>query len=230
MTTPSYRWRLAGLILAGILTTGCNPLTLPYFLMLGAGNPLPPECKLADKDKNKEVKVVILGYSSLETRPEFLRVDTELSSMLAKRIQEGAKENKEKITVIAPSKVQKYKDEHPNWHALGAEEIGKHFDADYVIDMAIDSITLYEPGSHNQLFRGRAEISLSVIDLHQPGEEPMYRKEYTTEYPKTRGPIPNDGSGTSTQQFRLTFLTHVATDLGWLFTAHEVDDDFHRDD
>jgi hypothetical protein len=227
MAALRQRWRLVGLILTAVACSGCNMLALPFFLMTGMNPKHDPQCKLASEDKDKEVKVVILAYTGLETRPEFLRVDRELASMLARQLQQGFKENKEKVLLASITKVEKYKDEHPNWKAMDLEEIGTHFGADYVIDLGIESLSLYEPGSGNQLYRGRATISIAVVDVHKPDEDPIYREAYTCEYPKTRGPIPvSEGNPL---QFRQAFLKHVAKQLSWRFTAHPVDEDITCD-
>jgi len=225
MVAPARRWQLAGLVLTTVLlTAGCNPLTLPFFLMWGLDPKIDPECKLAT-DKKKDTKVVILTYCPIQQGRELHTADRELTSLLATRLQESAKRNKEKLTVISPSKVQRYKDEHPNWKTGGAEEVGKYFDADYVIDLEITALSLYLPNSHG-LLSGKAEISLVVVDMSDP-EEPIFKKEYATEYPKSRGPVPV--SDTTPQQFRLQFLGRVATDLSWCFTAHPVDEHFPCD-
>jgi hypothetical protein len=227
MTALRQRWRLIGLILTAVVCSGCNMLALPFFLMTGMNPKHDPQCKLASEDKEKEVKVVILAYTGLETRPEFLRVDRELASLLARQLQQGFKENKEKVLIASITQIEKYKDEHPNWKAMDLEEIGTHFGADYVIDLGIESLSLYETGSGNQLYRGRATISIAVVDVHKPDEDPIYREEYTCEYPKTRGPIPvSEGNPL---QFRQAFLQHVAKQLSWRFTAHPVDEDITCD-
>src|SRR5712692_7859133 len=201
-----HRWLLAGLFLTAMAAgTGCNMLSLPFFLLPGMEPKTPAKCKLASEDKEKEVRVVILAAAGLETRPEFLRVDKELSLLLSRQLQE------------------KYKDEHPNWHALPSAEIGKYFDTDYVIDLTINSVTLYERGSSNLLFRGRASISLDVVDVNKPKEDPIYEEEYTVEYPR-QGPISASDSNSNPAQFRLAFLTKVAQELSWHFTAHPQDD------
>jgi len=219
-----HRWLLAGLFLTAMAAgTGCNMLSLPFFLLPGMEPKTPAKCKLASEDKEKEVRVVILAAAGLETRPEFLRVDKELSLLLARQLQENFKTNKEKVTIVSTSQVEKYKDEHPNWHALPSAEIGKYFDTDYVIDLTINSVTLYERGSSNLLFRGRASISLDVVDVNKPKEDPIYEEEYTVEYPR-QGPISASDSNSNPAQFRLAFLTKVAQELSWHFTAHPQDD------
>jgi hypothetical protein len=218
---------LAGLLVVAALCTGCNIMAMPFFLLPGMEPKHDAQCKLSADDKDKEVKVVLLATTGLETRPEFLRVDRELSRLLAHHLQEGFKTNKEKVTVVPTSQVEKYKDEHPNWQALEPHEIGAHFDADYVINLEIGSVTLYEPGSSGTLFRGGAEISLDVVDVHKPGEGPIYKEEYRCQYPKVRGPISVGDS--SPAQFRQLFLNYVARELSWRFTAHLVEDDHKLD-
>src|SRR5438445_85693 len=82
------------LVLAATVCTGCNLMALPFFLMPGMEPKHDAKCKLASDEKDKEVKVVILASAGLETRPEFLRVDRELSRKLCQRLEEGFKLNK----------------------------------------------------------------------------------------------------------------------------------------
>src|SRR6266540_1521108 len=136
------------LVLSAGLSAGCNMMALPYFLGLpGFEGKHDAKCKLASDDKEKEVKVLILASTGMETRPEFMRVDRDLAGMVAANLREGFKKNKEKVTLVPNSQVEKYKDDHPNWRRLDPMEIGKHFQADYVIDLEVNKITLYEPGS-----------------------------------------------------------------------------------
>jgi hypothetical protein len=216
---------LAALVVIALAGFGCNLLSFPFFLMAGMDPKHEPKCKLASDDKKKPaVRVVILTSAGLETRPEFLRVDRELSTLLARQLEQAFKENKEKVVIVAPVRVEKYKDEHPQWRAMDAAEIGKHFDADYVINLELESLSLYEPGSGNQLYRGKAEIEVKVMDVNKPEEEPKYKETFTCEYPKTRGPQP--ASESNPQQFRQAFISQVAKELSWRFTAHPTSDDF----
>src|SRR5262249_33563580 len=146
MAAVRHPWRLGGLILAAVACFGCNMLSLPFFLMTGMDPKHEPKCKIAPEDKNQEVKVLILASKSLETRPEFLRVDRELAGLMVRELQKSFKENEEKVTLVPAAKVEKFKDEHPNWRALDVRDIGKHFKADYVINLEINSLSMYEKG------------------------------------------------------------------------------------
>lgn len=225
MAAFRHRRALAALMSVAVLCTGCNILSLPFFLLPGMDPKIDAKCKLADKDK--EVRVVILASSGLETRPEFVRVDRELSRLLAQQMEANFKKNNEKVHIVPTSRVETYKENHPDWHSQPPEKIGKYFNADYVINLEVNSITLYEPGSINTLFRGRADISLDVVDVNNPSEGPIYREEYSSEYPKVRGPVPVGDSNPG--QFRQLFLTNVARELAWHFTSHLVEDE-HRCD
>ena len=125
--------RCAGLAFVMVLAAvpaGCNVMALPFFLLPGMDPKHDAKFKLASADKEKEVRAMILTSAGLEIRPEFLKIDRELSRMMAMQLQEGFKSNKEKVAIVPTSQVEKYKDEHPNWHSVDPEEIGKHFHAD----------------------------------------------------------------------------------------------------
>jgi hypothetical protein len=228
MAAWKQRGYLAGLFLAAAACIGCNVMALPFFLLPGTDPKHEPRCKLVPYDEHKDARAVILSSCGLETRPEFLRLDRELSRLLYRQMEDGFKQNKDRATVAAISQVEKYKDDHPNWHSLSPEEVGKHFSADYVIELEINSVSLYEQGSANTLFRGHAEISIDVVDVHKPAEGPIYREEYSIDYPRARGPIP--ASEASVSQFRQRFLAQIARELSWRFTAHLVEDDFKMND
>ena len=228
----AHRWRrqLGGVILVALLcTAGCNPQMLAYILEAGSEPMHDPDFPLTSKDAKKKdpVKVVILTSAPLETREELMGVDRELSQLVSRFLSEGCQRNKENVLVASNSKIQKFKDDHPNWKSLSLDDIGKQFNADYVIDLEINNITLYQEGSRNTLFRGRAEISITVADIHRPGDDPIFQKEYTTLYPGARGEVPV--SDTNLDKFRRDFLIKVATELSWYFTAHPIEDDYRCD-
>jgi hypothetical protein len=58
-------------------------------------------------------------------------------------------------------------------------------------------------------------------------EGPIYKKEYASEYPTARGPVPVEDSNLA--QFRDQFVGKMATDIAWLFTPHKVEDAYGRD-
>jgi hypothetical protein len=212
------RWRLVGLLILAIsLTAGCNLASMAYFLTTGFAEPKeqPGEMKLASSEK--EIKVVVITHANKKTS-DFARVDTELAGLLVKRLQHYCADNKEKVTFVSANKVEDYKASHPNWF-LNPGKVGEHFSADKVIFLEVDSISLYEQGSSNQLYRGRASITVKLFDLDKP-DDFQIDKAYTCEYPRSRGPIAADDM--PPRQFYLAFLNHMAKHLSWYFTAHPL--------
>jgi hypothetical protein len=222
MSAPRRRWRLVGLlVLAVVLGAGCDMASFSYYILNMGQEPMaePGEMKLADK--SKEIKAVILIYSGVETRPEFVTVDRELSGLLTHILTKSFKDNKEKVTLVSANKVQEYKNKHPDWY-MKLEEVGRYFQADYVIFMNIESLSLYENGSGNTLYRGRANIQIELHNLNTTDEDPI-KKSFRCEYPRSTGPIPVDDR--SVTEFYQNFLNFIAKHLGYFFTAHPLEDD-----
>jgi hypothetical protein len=219
MDAPRHPWRLAALLaLAGALTSGCNLASLSYFLSGGGESKQDATLmELVPPENGKEAKVVILAYSGLDMRPEFVTVERELSGLLTRQITQASQANKQKVSVISPTKIQEFKSNHPDWHTLKLEDIGKRFDANYVIYLEIEHLSLYEQGSANQLYRGRADISVTLVNMQKPDEDHL-EKHFSCEYPSARGPIPVDDK--NPREFCLEFLNYVSQRLSWYFVAH----------
>src|SRR5262249_42142150 len=214
MAVLSRRWRIAGLTLLTLACMACNPLAVPYFLMIGPDPKNDPDFKLAANDKRKPVKVVILVSAPLDIRcGELANVEREFTALFSQKLQEACKLNKENVVVASHSKVQKFKDDHPMWQTLSLEELGKQLDSDYVIDLEINHISLYEPGSQNTLFLGKASISVSVANVNKPGDGPVFRKVIGCEYPRSGSRSVVD---TDPLKFHRDFMTRLATELTWL--------------
>lgn len=217
------RWRLAGLLLvATLLGTGCNVLSLPYFLFPASSKYPAGLVKLASDDKKKPTKVVILAYLTSEDGPELLQADRDLSRMLTQHLQEAIRDNQEKVDIVPSRKVEKFKSEHSDWHAMDLHDIGKYFETDYVIFVEIASIDLYQKGSSKLMYHGQSEMKVYVQDMNHPDDDPI-EHPYRCEYP-TRGPIPVDD--TNLENFRHEFLDYAAEHLSWLFSAHTTSEEY----
>jgi hypothetical protein len=216
-------WRLAVLIVLAVgLAPGCNLMSLPYFLLSGEAKEA-PKWPLKPKEKGQEVRVAILGYTGVDVRPEFIRVDRDLCELLAQQLKRSFKDNDEKVTIVPNSQVEAYKDRHPDWTHLNLADIGEQLGADYVIYLEIGALTLYEQGSGNLLYHGRTDLTVSLVDVHDPSGSPE-RDDPSYQYPVSRGGfVPADEM--TSRKFRLDFLTYVAKHLSWKFTAHPMDDE-----
>ncbi len=221
MATFVRRSLLTAGILVAVTSAGCNMMALPFFL-IPSFRLEQPKCKLASEDKEKQVRVMILAEMGLETQPDLVHFDGELARLLAHNMQEGFKSNKEKVTIVSTSKVERYKDDHPNWQSESATELGKHFHADYVIELEVGALSLFEKGSANQLYQGRISISMKVIDVHASGDNIVkYEEEYHCSHPQCPKPVGDNDLA----QFKQKFLAVVAQELAWRFVAHPFDDE-----
>lgn len=223
------RWRLrviAAAMFVTIASIGCNPFNLAYFLTGGPEPKIPPEHRLGDSER--ETTVLLLAYSSADVQADQVGIDRQLGTTLARQLQERCQVNKEKVKIVPIHKVEKFKADHPGWKSMGALEIGRQFNADTVIDMELVGFGLYEPGSHRTLYKGRCKIDVAVLDLHKPYDGAVYKKSFSSEYPRTKGPIPV-ADDNNTEKFRDMFITRIATDLAWLFTTHISSEEYQCD-
>src|SRR5947209_1345545 len=224
MTLLTPRRRLAGLLaLATVLGTGCNPLLLGEFLFPGlAPKNQPTLMKLKPPPEKEVARVVIIASAPIDTSAEFVRVDRELTGALTKHIKNAYEANKQKINIISSRKVEQFKDDHPDWHTMELAEIGKRFGADYVIHLEIQSMSLYERGSANLMFRGRASIGVAAVDMkHQ--EDDAVKQQFESTYPTdARGPVAV--SDTNLIEFKTKFIESIAQRLTMYFVEHDTKD------
>lgn len=215
--SKSGRWLKRGVwaALAAVLAVGCNPLTTIGFL-LHRDDPLPAPYPLRPKEgekskKDEEVKVLVLCGHSPGVAFEFAGADRELAAMLAKRVPELAKENKDKVAVVPPAEFDKFKAKNPNWRSLDAGKLGKALGADYVMDVTVGNVNLYQPQSGKRVYEGRAEVEVDVYDVTAaPADGPMHKYTHPFVFPKTGMMVVED---VPVSRFKQMFLERLALEL-----------------
>jgi hypothetical protein len=221
--------RLALALLVGAmgLSAGCDLGALAYFLMPESREPAKMK-DLASTNVKKPTRVVILTWAGLEMRSEFVNADRQLSEMLAVKLSELAKENDEGLVVVPPRKVTDYKNSHPRWREMDLAEIGRQFGADYVVYLEFHSMSMYEPGMANQLLRGRAQMTISLVDVRRPDDSPT-QVPFSTLYPSdARGPV-QAGFDIQPMEFRQAFLAHIAKNLSYYFSRYPKRETYFTD-
>lgn len=199
--------------------SGCNPLTGAYFLLFGIDDKVPPEFKVGSSSK-KTNHVMVLVTMIQESKADLLGVERQMATAICKQLEAECKANKEKIKIVPVFKVEEYKANNPGWRTTRATEIGRQFDVDFVIDVEVKNMTLYERDSRKALFHGRGAINLTVTDVAKSSDEgPVHQRQLICEYPKARGPIPADDE-MSVERFREIFVQRIAQDVSWQLTAH----------
>ena len=220
--TKTYRWarRAVWSTLAVVLTIGCNPLATIGFLTYK--DPVQPaRCPFVPKEgakKDDEIRVALFVSQSTGQSFDFAGAENTIASEMARKIPELAKENKQNIEVIPSSKVNQFKFKNPTWKDMHASAWGKALGVDYVLEIHLDKLSLYQPGSRNQLFEGRAEVSVFMYDVAEGVAEP---KSYTHpfSFPKTGF---RDATAIPLGTFKKDFLERLALELAEQHIDHKT--------
>lgn len=206
-------------------SVGCNPTTLGLLLAPWVDDKIPAKCKLSSKDKEVTIALVC-NFTNPVTRMELIAADNELAERLIHAANKSFKDNKEKVKFVSLGQVRAYQAKMSAGGVVSDQEIGKHFNADYVLGLDINSMDLYAYKS-SQLFQGRTNITVRVSDMSKPaGEGIIFDQPYMTEFPRQG---PDDAGNGNVLQFRARFLTRVASDLTRWFSAYPSDEKFTMD-
>jgi len=222
--TRTYRWarRAVWGAFAAVMAIGCSPLTTIAFLF-HRDTPMPAECPLTfSKDsakKNKEEVVVALFVSPGTGQGyEFAGTDRALASELAKKMPELAKEMKQKLVVVSPTQVDKFKMQNPHWKLMHPIAWGKQLGADFVLDIHLDKMSLYKPDTQNMLYEGRAEVTVDTYDVDSTEREPKYTYPLLFTYPETGF---QDATSIPVSHFKKAFVAHLADKLAMKHIDHK---------
>jgi hypothetical protein len=221
------RWLAAVLVLGVAALGGCNPFMLAAF-MFPMDRTIPPKCPLTVEGKDSKVLILCYHAGQPPSDPALNQADWNLGWRLNQVLQERFKENKDRVTLVTPNQVRTYKNKDLRWHEKTPQEIGRHFDADYVVTLEIHNLRLFDdqPGARNQgFYKGHAELAITVTDVHKPeGEGEVFADEYVTDYPRSQAIV--GVTEVNAPQFRTRLIDFLARDLAQLFTAHPPRDKF----
>lgn len=197
-------------------STGCliNVMALPYFLF--AGDPVvKPPVKLLEKRRDKK-NVLVLGYADPSLRFGFSSIDDEIAGLLINEISE----KEDNLTLIPERKVRGWRDTTPTWTDMSLQEIGEHFDVDYVLFFEVASMTLNQ--TKNQfLLQGMTRVNVKIHDCNK--DMIIFDDVYTREYPPERSIQLSDVS--SEEQFRRMFVRTIAREISWYVVPHRHADE-----
>jgi hypothetical protein len=212
--------RTVWMTFAAVLTIGCNPLSTISFLT--QSDPVRPaeyplEYKTGPK-KDKEVVVALFISSAPGIGPVFAGSEGKLASDIAKKLPEMAKEAKQKIAVLDPALVNKFKMMNPTWKSMHPSEWAKKLQVDFVLDIHLEKMTLYQPGSLNQLYEGRAEVTVDAFDVEAGAGEPKYSYTLPFSYPHT-GIL--DATTIPQNRFKQDYLEHLASEISMKHAIHK---------
>lgn len=218
------RWarRIVWGTLAAVLTIGCNPLhTIAFLTHRDTKVPAKVPLVITEGAKKKKDEVVVALFVSQGSGHsyDFAGAQDALAAELARVLPEMAKENKQKLTVVPPAQVNKFKMKHPNWKYMHPTEWGKHLGADFVLTIHLDNMSLFQPGSQNSFYEGRADVTVDTYEVDRGVEEgPKYTYTHGFAYPKTGF---RDATSKPVSAFRREFIENLAVELARYHVDHK---------
>jgi hypothetical protein len=213
----SRRLRIA--VLAAVVTTlsvGCDPIASMYFLFRGDSK-TPAEVPLPPKEGKKDITVAVLVTTQNQSW-EFAAVDRELAADIGRRMFEQTKDGKCPIRVVEQAKIDRLKASNPQWRALSAIELGKQLGADYLLDLTLESMTLYEPGTGKLMYQGQATVEATAYDV-ATGSQLTNGGHY---YLNTKMPS-EPASEMLMAQYKRKLVERIADEVTWKHVAHAND-------
>jgi hypothetical protein len=224
---PMTRRALAGVLATILLGLGCNPLLAPFQLFDMGDNHYPSEFEFYEKAKKAkqkdEITIAVLSYGGAGLAPEFSGSDQDLTKMFIAQAKAAFATNKEKVKIVPLADVDKFKRTH-DWTRMEGSEIARKLKVDYIVDMELASLSLYERKSMNQLYRGRVRINIKIVDADKNADEVFPPKSFEYQYPKGEQSIAADDM--SVDMFRQKSFQKFCTALTALFTGLPPDHDF----
>ena len=217
-----YGWRWL-LVLTGMMawgSIGCNPQFISMALMPFSDNKEPPEYKLFATDK--EITLVIMtNFARPETNPDLQAADTDLAEEVAAAFRKRCTENKHKLKVVPYQQVRAQQlKQQLGGGAVSPVDLGKTLKADFVLDLSINSLSLYEKNYHPQMYRGKADVAVNLYKVEVKDEShKVYGKELRRVHPRDSGPI--DAGSSSASSYRTLFIGKLASDISRMFIAFD---------
>jgi hypothetical protein len=215
--------------LAATLAIGCNPLNLAAFMFardekLPAPYPLTFAKDGPKKDK-EEVVVVLLPHLAPGTGREFVTADRELAERLARTLPELAKENKDKkkVRVVSPTQVDKFKMTNPHWKQMAAGEIGAKLGADFVLEIELSRMQLYQPNTppSERIYEGRAEVTVGIYEVGADGGDLKDTYSLLFSHPRGIGMV-RPAAAVSEREFRQQYIENLAVEIAQKHTDHKA--------
>jgi hypothetical protein len=194
-----------------ISSSGCPALLATGVYIWEGGNLASAEC---DSLKGHRVVVLCKPPASNEYR------NAGASRSIAKQVSELLVRNVKNIDVVNPREVDKWIDES-DWGDF--RELAQAVHADTVVHIELEDFDLYKGKT---LYQGRADVTVSVYDVHNRNRLVWDRHIGEVLYPVNSG-IPAQDK--PVQQFEREFVDIIADRIATNFYRHDPNDEFALD-
>jgi hypothetical protein len=207
-------WRRCAIALSllAMFGFGCSPSTL-FFLMRG-DDKREPVIPLPAKEGKDHVMVAIFTSSSPTVGLDFAGSERELGQLIGQTMTRETAGEKRPIRIVEQSKVDRARNTPGrDWRTANLASLGKELEADYVLDITVNSMSMNQPEFGGEFYQGRANLQVVVYDSDRP-EAPI------SDYPHT---VTGQNKGVihgSSSQYRKNFLQQVATEIAHQHISH----------
>jgi hypothetical protein len=144
------------------------------------------------------------------------------AEFLARGVSTILEENVKGIDLVAHDEIADWVDKN-DWDEVDYREVGRGVKATKVVAIDLSGFRLYEGQS---LYRGRAVVTVTVLDIEDGGKEAFRRQLPEIKFP-TAGVY--HSSETSEMAFRRAFIQVIARQVGQYFHNYDAADRFGRD-
>jgi len=195
--------------------SGCNYLVF-FGYLIGGPPQLEPifEKKTGKSFTDHEVRVAVVCYADNDLKYQYDSIDHLLAVGVSARFQQNH------INTVSPNRIRSWLEENTHWDT--PDEIGAEFDSTYVVYIDMSNFSLYEHDSRH-LYRGRAEIVVSVYEMDASGEgERIFSQDLSSEFPRL---TQRSASEISYDSFRTEYLLRLSDEIGRMFFPYGSGDD-----
>lgn len=219
MSRAKIIWQRRAILggLLALLATGCTPGALGYLL---SDDKRQPEIPLPAKAGKEVVTVAILASASPTLGIDFAGAERELAALIGKRMSDETAKNDVPIKIVEASKVQRLKSAPGrDWRTANPAALGKELGADYVLDLTLTGMSMYQPEYGHEFYQGRASLQVVVYDTDKP-DSPLQDYVHNTMTPE------KSTAAVTPSFFRRTFVSQVATEVAHRHIPHLAVQDF----
>ncbi len=209
---PCLHWPLAIAMLITPLFSGCSQFVL-LGLLLGGPPLIEPdfENQTGQSMLEDDPIIAVVCWAPLKIQYDHPNIQNDIARYVSNTLV------MHEIRTTSPTFIQAWMDQNPDWDEVA--EIGRVFEADYVIEIEVAGFSLYEENSV-ELLRGRTEAYVTVVEMLPDGTgDRIYETEvdfaFPTKFPRSAGDNPYS-------QFKMEYLTALSEKIAWLFVPRET--------
>lgn len=156
--------------------------------------------------KNTKLAVVTVTDSSQYS-------DDISARILSRQVGKILTEEIDKLKLVREDQIEQWRDTN-GWDAVDFLSIGRGVEAEQVLGIELTNLQLREGAT---LYRGRADVTLSVLDV-KTGEVLYSREMEDFTYPNTAGQYTSE---TTESRFRRLYLSMLAKQIGRSFHPYD---------